>query len=460
VVEEPSSAVTDEQTDVIGRRRFWWTGAPIDRAIVFAVAGRGWQGLAGVLSLWIIARSITPEIQGVYYIFLNLLAIQSFFDLGLTAVLVYCASHEWSAAQNNDAEAAVARQRLGELLLRTRRWYAGCAAGFLVAAIALGWWYFSDPRYTATDWKGPWVAAVILTAVSLWMSPWIVILEGCNFVVEVNALRLVQSITGNVVVWSVLLAGGELWAIAASAAVRMLAEAYLVLVRFRPFLQQMTATAGSGPAAFSWKAELLPLQWRIGVTSVASYFLWTAYTPIVEKYHGLVVGGSMGMTLSAIATMQMVALVWIQTRVPRLGALLARAQGEEARRLFHRMLITCLAVYSASCGAFLILVFVLRAWRPALAARVLDPVDIVLFEAGMGLSLLISGLATYVRVHKIDPFLWIGLLNAAVTGACVWHFGKTVGPAGAALAHLCGTAVVMLPATIVIYRNVSQRSQR
>jgi hypothetical protein len=35
-----------------------------------------------------------------------------------------------------------------------------------------------------------------------------------------------------------------------------------------------------------------------------------------------------------------------------------------------------------------------------------------------------------------------------------------VGPAGAALAHLCGTAVVMLPATIVIYRNVSQRSQR
>ncbi|MBL8850079.1 MAG: hypothetical protein JNG89_10360 [Planctomycetaceae bacterium] len=457
LVQPPLPAAAGEPSEAVRPPARGWRALPLDRAILYAVAGRTWQGLAGVLSLWIIARSFSLELQGVYYIFLNLLAIQSFFDLGLTAVLVYVASHEWSAAQNQDVAGAVARQRLGELLIRTRRWYAWCAAGFTLAAMIVGWWYFQDPKYAAIEWHGPWVVAVLLTAGSLCLSPWIVILEGCNFIVQVNALRLIQAIVGNFVVWSVMLAGGELWAVAASVAVRFAAEIYLVAVTFRPFVRSMLAAIGAGPAAFSWGAELLPLQWRIGVTSVASYFLWSAYTPLVAKYHGLEIGGRMGMTLTAVSTIQMVALVWIQTRVPRIGALIARSQQEEARRLFHRMLASCLAVYVAGSVAFVGLVLVLRAWQPSLAARVLDPRDVALFEAGMGVSLLISGLATYVRAHKIDPFLWIGLFNAAVTGSCVWYFGKTQGPGGAALAHLCGTSIVMLPATLYIYRNVSSQ---
>jgi O-antigen/teichoic acid export membrane protein len=431
---------------------------PVDRAIFFAVAGRTWQGLAGVLSLWIIARSFSLQIQGAYSIFINLLAIQSFFDLGLTSVLVYVASHEWNSAQGDDAAAAVARQRLGELLLRTRRWYAWCAAGFVVVANGIGWWYFRDAEFSSIDWEGPWVAAVVITAGSLWLSPWIVILEGCNYVAEVNALRLVQAMAGNLVVWSVMLSGGELWAVAASAAVRLAAEAYMIAVHFRPFLDRMRVAVGSGPGTFSWSAELLPLQWRIGVTSIAAYFLWTAYTPIVAKYHGLEVAGRMGMTMTAVSTIQMIALAWIQTRVPRIGALLARGERREAQSLFRRMFTVCMGVYVLGSIAFLGLVLLLERWKPLLADRVLAPADIVLFEIGLGLTLFISGLGTYVRAHKIDPFLGVGLLNAAVTGTLVWYFGKEMGPRGAALAHTGVTIAIMLPATIYLYRNVVRRS--
>jgi hypothetical protein len=91
---------------------------------------------------------------------------------------------------------------------------------------------------------------------------------------------------------------------------------------------------------------------------------------------------------------------------------------------------------------------------------VLEPVNILLFEIGMGLTLTVSALATYVRAHKIDPFLWVGLLNAAVTGGLVWHLGKSFGPRGAALAHIGVTLAIMLPATIVIYRGVVQGKSR
>jgi hypothetical protein len=437
-------------------RRGW--SVPVDRAIFFAVGARLWQFLAGVVSLWIIARHFSKDVQGYYYLFVNLLGVQTFFDLGLTGVLTYVAAHEWSDASHDDAAGAVARQRLGELLVRSRRWYAWCAAGFTVLALVLGWWYFRGFGQTAIHWEWPWVAAVVVSAFSLWLSPSIVILEGCNYVAQVNALRLVQAVTGNLVVWTVILAGGDLWAVAASAAVRLAAEAFLVGVAYRPFLQRLTVAAQSGPSAFSWSAELLPLQWKIGVQAVAAYFLWTAYTPIISHYYGLELGGRMGMTLQAISTIQMVALAWIQTRVPRIGSLLARGNDRDARGIFRGMLAACLGVYVLASAAFLVLILLLHAWKPALAERVLDPVDVVLFEIGMGLTLLISGLATYVRAHKIDPFLWVGLLNAAVTGTLVWYFGRADGPRGAALAHIGVTVAIMLPATIVIYRNVSRRA--
>lgn len=434
-----------------------WRAVPIDRAIVFAVAARTWQFLAGIVSLWIIARGFSQEVQGYYYLFINLLAIQTFFDLGLTGVLTYVASHEWAAARNEDAAGELARQRLGELLARARRWYAWCAGGFIVLAVALGWWLLPNIGATTIDWQGPWIAAVVVTAGSLWLSPSIVILEGCNYVAEVNALRLIQAVAGNLVVWTVILATGGLWAVAASAAVRLAAETYLVGIAYRPFLSGLMHSARSGPAAFSWTAELLPLQWKIGVQAVAAYFLWSAYQPIVMKYHGPEIGGRMGMTMQAISTIQLVALAWIQTRVPRIGSLLAQSQPEAAQALFRRMFASCLAVYAAGSAAFLILILILQAWQPNLAGRVLDPVDIALFEIGLGLTLLISALGTYVRAHKIDPFLWIGLFNAAVTGLLVWHFGKTVGPRGAALAHIGVTLAIMLPATAIIYRSVVRR---
>ena len=63
---------------------------------------------------------------------------------------------------------------------------------------------------------------------------------------------------------------------------------------------------------------------------------------------------------------------------------------------------------------------------------------------------------TAAQGHTIDPFLWVGLFNAAVTGALVWYFAKTVGPRGAALAHIGVTLAIMLPATVYIYRTVAR----
>jgi O-antigen/teichoic acid export membrane protein len=258
---------------------------------------------------------------------------------------------------------------------------------------------------------------------------------------------------GNLVVWAIILSGGGLWAVVGSTVARLGVEAYLVLYRYAPLLGDLTSTARVGPPKLSWETELLPLQWRIAVQSIAAYFLLQAYTPIIFKYHGAELGGRMGMTLSAISTVQLVALAWIQTRVPQIGRLISERRTDASRQLFLRVLRVCMGVYAIGSAAFLVLLLLLVHWLPWLASRMLDPWSVLLFQLAMGLTLLVSGLGTYVRAHKIDPFLKIGMFNATVTGLLIWWAGARLGPAGAAVAHIATTSVIMLPATCFIYRG-------
>ena len=429
----------------------------IDRSVILAIGLRVWQLLAGVFSLWVIARYFTPEVQGFFYAFSSLLSIQMFFDLGLTGVLTFVASHEWAAAgDDSHPESLTARRRLLELVLRSRQWYGFASAAFALTAAGVGLWFFSGTGSGDVSWVLPWLGAVAFASLSLWYHPLIGILEGCNYISIVNGYRLTQAVLGNLVVWTVIILGGGLWAVVASAAVRLGVELWLILRRFAPFWSRLRLARDPNlPAQLSWKEELLPLQWRIAVQSIAGWFALQAYTPIIFKYHGPVLGGQMGMTWTAITTIQLAAYAWTQVRIPEIGRLISERRLEESRRFLRRILLVSVSVYVLAMSSFLLLILFLERYWPALAARVLDPLTVLLFGVGMGLSLVVYCLGVYVRAHKIDPFLRIGITTSVLLGALVWWLGATIGPRGAALAHIGVTGFLLLPAYVVIYRQTA-----
>ncbi len=433
----------------------------IDRSVLLAIAIRGWQLLAGVFSLWVIARFFSPEVQGFFYAFSSLLSIQMFFDLGLTGVLTFVASHEWSAASDEThPRSLTARQRLAELVHRSRQWYGICSAAFAATAAGVGLWFFSGTGSGEVSWVLPWIGAVGLTSLSLWCTPMIGILEGCNFIATVNSYRLTQAILGNFVVWTVIILGGGLWAVVASAMVRLGVELWLIGRRFAPFWSRLRQARDPNlPPELDWKEELLPLQWRIAAQSIAGWFALQAYTPIIFKYHGPVLGGQMGMTWTAITTIQMAACAWMQVRVPEIGRLISEQRLEESRRLLRRVLLISASVYASAIAGFVVLILLLEEFWPALAARVLDPGTVLLFGMGMGLNLVVYCLGVYVRAHKIDPFLRVGITTSLLLGLLVWWLGATIGPKGAALAHIGVTGLLVLPAYVMIYRQVTHSSE-
>jgi O-antigen/teichoic acid export membrane protein len=185
------------------------------------------------------------------------------------------------------------------------------------------------------------------------------------------------------------------------------------------------------------------------------WFALQAYTPIIFKYHGSVLGGRMGMTWTAITTIQMAAYAWTQTRIPEMGRLISEGRRDESRRFLKRVLSASVCVYLLAVAAFLGLILLLEKYKPAIAERVLDPFTVLLFAIGMGLSLVVYCLGVFVRAHKIDPFLRIGISTSLVMGILVWWLGATVGPRGAALAHIGVTGLFVLPAYVMVYRQMA-----
>src|SRR5271163_895400 len=66
----------------------------LDRAIAWTLAARLWSMAAGIATLLLIAHYLSPAQQGYYYTFASLVALQVFFELGFSYVVLQLASHE------------------------------------------------------------------------------------------------------------------------------------------------------------------------------------------------------------------------------------------------------------------------------------------------------------------------------------------------------------------------------
>lgn len=409
----------------------------LDRAVALALFARAWQALAGPVTLVLIAQHMTPEMQGYYYTFASLLALQSFVELGFSAVVLSVASHEWATLRLEAGRiegAADARSRLISLGRLVFKWYAAASALFLVLVGATGYYFFSQQPDAGVEWRAPWFALVALTALLLWALPFNSILEGCNQVAAVNYFRLTQAIASSLALWIALFVGAGLWAAVVAAAISVLRDLYLLLARFRGFFRPFLRRPEG--ERIRWRNEVWPMQWRLAVSGVFGYFAFSLFNPILFHYHGAVVAGQMGMTWTLMTALQGIAMAWLQPRVPQFGVLIAQKQYAELDALFFRT--SAIALGILVCGAALLWVGV--AWLYAIdhkyATRILAPLPVALFFIATAVVQVSVSLSAYLRAHKREPLMPLSIFFGAAVGLLVWVLGSRYGAIGAAMGYL------------------------
>jgi hypothetical protein len=388
-----------------------------------------------------------PEVQGFYYTFASLVALQSFVELGLSLVISNIVSHEWSKLSlaedgsiEGDTQALCRLVSLGRFVFK---WYAVAAFVFFVLAGGVGYYFFSKAQTPGIDWQVPWLLHIAFSSLFLWCMPFLSLLEGCEQIAQVAKFRVLQSLVSNLCFWTAIVAGVNLWAAPALSSVSALFCIYYLVVSrrvfFRPFLKPPVG------ASIEWKTEILPMQWRLGLQGVMNYFLFGLFTPVMFYYHGPVIAGQMGMSLQLVGAIQSIASIWFMANAPRFGILIARGEFDRLDAEWRKA--TLLSLLMMLLGLVLLLgtLCLMTDMHLELANRVLSPFAVAMLAVGSVFSLWGSSMSVYLRAHKREVLLTSAILSSFVMGLMVWQLGSRFGPLGASASFMLGFSCVSFP---------------
>src|SRR5579864_3420056 len=417
------------------RIRHWVrTVLGLDRAVGFTVLARFWSSSAGLVTVLLIARFLSPAEQGYYYTFGSLVAIQMIFELGFSYVILQLASHEralLSIAPDYEITGdPVAHARLASVIQKSVRWYSVAAVLLAATLIPVGFHFFSAHQHAGPTvfWRLPWCFAALMAALNFQIDPLLSFLEGCGYVPEVARLRFLQSVTGSFLAWCALASHHGLFA-PSMMLFGMASSALIWLARKRKLVVGLLRYQ-TGSDRIRWSEEVWPFQWRIAVSWFCGYFIFWLFNPVVFAYRGPVEAGRMGMSLSLTNAIMNIAVSWVSTKSAPFGMLIARKEYRQLDRTFFRALWQS-SVVSVAGGltAWLGTIF-LNVQHIRFAQRLLEPSSIALLMIYMITNILIFAEAYYLRAHKQEVFLVNSLVGAVAVTACTLIFGKLYGARG------------------------------
>ena len=435
--------------------RVWLRSIGLDRAIAYSILLKSWQTIAGLIGIGIIARNFSPEVQGYYYTFASLVGLQSFVELGLHLVISNFASHEWSRLRlERDGKIEGSNEAISRLVSLGRfvfKWYAVAAIVFLLLAGMGGYWFLGRANDHGVDWQMPWLLHILFSSIVLWCMPFLALLDGCDQVAQVARFRTAQAVAGNLAIWAAILAGTDLWAAPAYSLVSALFCLYYLLVSKRAFFKPFFEPPKFGRV--SWRGEILPMQWRLALQGVTGYFVLSMFTPVMFYYHGPAVAGQMGMTWQIVGAIQSVSTIWVLTKAPKFGMLIAAREFAVLDTKWRTAAIVSMSLMVSGVLFVFVSVYYLRHndWGPI--NRLLPPLPFLFLAGGAVLTQGVQCIAIYLRAHKREALMPVGRVTGVLMGLSVWRFGMDHGAQGATAAYLLVMSCVSFPMAALIWRE-------
>lgn len=407
----------------------------IDLSIFYTILARVLQAGGGLVIIGLISFFLTKEEQGYYYTFGSLLAIQVFFELGLTSIITQYVAHEavhirWVSASEL-AGPPESLSRLASIL-------SLCFTVFSIFSILLfgvllvgGFYFFSTYNVSSitVHWQLPWVIISLSTALLLIVNPLLAFLEGLGQVKEVAQLRLKQQLLSLITVISILSIKGGLYAqsIAGLSSFLLLSGSIIFSSRKQLLL---TIRQQAGPWKISYRKEIFPYQYKIALSWISGYLIFQLFNPILFATQGAVAAGQMGMTLAALNGVAAVSMSWINTKITLFSSLIAQKNYIDLDVIFEKSLRQLVTVSAILLIIFIFLIETLQLFNSPLRERFLPLLPLTLLCISTFINQFVFSWATYLRCHKQEPFLVISLINGVLSAMSSFVLGRYFGIIG------------------------------
>ncbi|MCJ8233319.1 hypothetical protein [Aeromonas veronii] len=386
----------------------------IDSNIAATLAFRGWSILAGGILLIIVPIYLSPEEQGYYFTFASIIATQVFFELGFNYVIVQMIGHE-SAGLKYSSQGVLSGDKLNlvrvySLITMLKKWYLYISMSFFIIVSLSGYYFFSiKGTLPVSEWFFSWALLVFFSALNLFISPFLSVLEGIGLVGKVAKVRLIQSVIGYLGLFLLMFLGFGLNAIPILSFSTAFVSIYWIFIYHRNLFFHGISNSEN---AISWKYDIFPFQWRIAVSWLSGYFIFQLFNPVIFSYQGEIEAGKIGLTLTLFTSMLSLSMSWVTAKTPTMAKFVALNQRAELNSLFKNVVLKSGMANLFVMAIFFMAVQLLAFFNYPLTARIANVDAIVVLMLVSIANHAIFCAAAYMRAHKEEPMM----LNSVVTG--------------------------------------------
>lgn len=421
----------------------------VDRAVAFTILGKVWRILGAPLSIVLIVSRLTEVEQGFYYTFGSVLALNTFFDLGLAQVVLRFSSNEMGGlrwGKNGLIQGdTLCKQRLASILQLIVHWYMVIAVVFLIILLPLGLWLFSTQGQSQEGlvWLAPWIFLVVVTSLNLFLAPILGFIQGCGHVTQIEQIKLIASLFSTAALWTALLLDWNLYSLAFSVSVGLAVLVPLFLSKYYNSLAELWHCTDA-KNKLSWRWEIWPFQWKVAVSWLFGYFTTKFIIPIVFAFQGPEEAGRLGLAISLITHVSAIATAWFTTKAPMFGALVQRREWAKLDDVFRRSLLQSLVFLIPVCLLMWGGVAVINLKEYSFATRILAPLGIAILAGTRIINHLTIAFANYLRAHREEPFLSISIFHGLMSGVFTAIFAKWFDVNAILIANLIISIVVLV----------------
>lgn len=410
-------------------------GIGIDKSIAYSSGSRIIAAISGVLTIVFIASYLTKEQQGFYYTFGSIVALQVFFELGLTNILTqFVAQENAGIVWKSDLiinKHSKHHSRIAHLIRFVTKWYFIISIIFLISLLSGGIWFFNtySPEVDSTTWIGPWFLISIATTLNLLLSPYISILSGLDYIKETSRISFFVSIFNPIAIWISFFLQMGLYSLGIGYLVSFITSLTIIIFSklFRILKEAYRSVITN---KINYKKEIFPYQWKIALSWASGYFVFQLFNPVLFATSGPIIAGQMGMTLSAVNGVASLSSSWISTKIPLFSKLIALKEYSHLDNLFSKTFKELGIICGVLLFLFFLLILSLRVANISFANRFLPIIPLTLLEIAILANQFGNCWAVYLRCHLKEPLLVNAIVGAISCALSTFLLGKYFGAIG------------------------------
>jgi len=198
--------------------------------------------------------------------------------------------------------------------------------------------------------------------------------------------------------------------------------------------------------------DLLPFQFKIAISWICGFFILQFMTPLVFKMCGPVSAGKYGMSLQIMYSLTGFANVWMSSKVPLFGRLVADLKFVKLNSIFKKNLLISSMVLIFLWAIFFGCFYFFSFYYPDFFHRMLD-LNLFLYLSIVSILHHITvSESYYLRSFKDDPFMYLSIISAFTIVVSSFYFISKYSLLGSVIALLVNAIFVnMIIGNIIFY---------